>query len=378
MRPATRPEPVREPEEVFLVDRVQDRGRCTLDQLVFQGGDRKRTLPTVRLGDVPAGMALPDTLPGEAASTGPQDYAQGLPRSPTMSPHPHRARLVLKFEERLLEQIEIEMVGERSELLLLPFLCDFPNAVQRLGHAFPVLCPARVSLCRLPLGPYPCSTDAASRPALFTSFTATMAESDFPRPCIIGYGSSPSRCVPGFWRLVRRGISRFPCNELPHMPGSSTTPGRLGARVHAPIRVAFRIATASAPGITIFARLNGWPVRSPTDASPPSLRTTAHGSGPMWLATPSSCRTCTDYSLPVSRRTAKEFWTLPFAHRPQRLPGPRYRCGVARLEKAPRRSFPGCQRLGSVPPTRRRAAVLNTRSIAVGSVLAIKLHDSAG
>src|SRR3954470_5939757 len=41
--------------------------------------------------------------------------------------------------------------------------------------------------------------------------------------------------------LVRRGISRFPCNELPHMPGSSTTPGRLGARVHAPIRVAFRI-----------------------------------------------------------------------------------------------------------------------------------------
>src|SRR5262249_36601340 len=41
--------------------------------------------------------------------------------------------------------------------------------------------------------------------------------------------------------LVRRGISRFPGNELPHMPGSSTTPGCLGARVHAPIRVAFRL-----------------------------------------------------------------------------------------------------------------------------------------
>ena len=65
-------------------------------------------------------------------------------------------------------------------------------------------------------------------------------------------------------------------------------------------------ATASAPGITIFARLNGWPLRSPTDASPPSLRTTEHGSGPMWLATPSPYRTCTDYSLPVSRRTAKD------------------------------------------------------------------------
>ena len=41
--------------------------------------------------------------------------------------------------------------------------------------------------------------------------------------------------------LVRRGISRFPSNELPHTPGSSTTPGRLDARIHAPIRVAFRI-----------------------------------------------------------------------------------------------------------------------------------------
>src|SRR6267154_377470 len=63
--------------------------------------------------------------------------------------------VVLEFEERLLKQIETEVVEERSELLLLPFLCDFPNAVQRLGHAFPVLCPARVSLCRLPLGPCP-------------------------------------------------------------------------------------------------------------------------------------------------------------------------------------------------------------------------------
>src|SRR5262245_7605223 len=65
-------------------------------------------------------------------------------------------------------------------------------------------------------------------------------------------------------------------------------------------------ATASAPGIRIFTRLNGWPVCSPTDASPPPLQATAHGSGPMWLATPSSYRTCTDYSLPVSRRTAKD------------------------------------------------------------------------
>jgi hypothetical protein len=40
--------------------------------------------------------------------------------------------------------------------------------------------------------------------------------------------------------VVGRGVSRFPRKELPHMPVSSTTPGRLGARNLAPIRVAFR------------------------------------------------------------------------------------------------------------------------------------------
>jgi hypothetical protein len=40
--------------------------------------------------------------------------------------------------------------------------------------------------------------------------------------------------------VVGRGVSRFPRKELPHMPVSSTTPGRLGARDIAPIRVAFR------------------------------------------------------------------------------------------------------------------------------------------
>src|SRR5258708_6752645 len=37
---------------------------------------------------------------------------------------------------------------------------------------------------------------AAVRSALFVGFPATMAESDFSRPCITGYGSSPSRCGP--------------------------------------------------------------------------------------------------------------------------------------------------------------------------------------
>jgi hypothetical protein len=45
---------------------------------------------------------------------------------------------------------------------------------------------------------------------------------------------------------------------------------------------------------------------SSADASLPPSQATAHGSRSMWIATPSSYRTCTDYSLPVSRRTAKD------------------------------------------------------------------------
>ena len=44
--------------------------------------------------------------------------------------------------------------------------------------------------------------------------------------------------------------------------------------------------TASAPGTSFLSRLNGWPARSPADASPTSSRMPAHGSGPMWFAIP--------------------------------------------------------------------------------------------
>src|SRR4051794_22702081 len=40
--------------------------------------------------------------------------------------------------------------------------------------------------------------------------------------------------------LAKPEISRFPRKELPHMPGSWTTPGRAAARAIAPVRVAFR------------------------------------------------------------------------------------------------------------------------------------------
>jgi len=45
-----------------------------------------------------------------------------------------------------------DVVEERGEPLLLPFPCDFPYALQRLCHAYPVLRPARALLVRISLG----------------------------------------------------------------------------------------------------------------------------------------------------------------------------------------------------------------------------------
>ena len=73
--------------------------------------------------------------------------------------------------------------------------------------------------------------------------------------------------------------------------------------------------TSSAPGIRTVSRLDGWPVRSPADASPTSSRTRAHGSGPVWFATPSPQWTCTTYSLPVSRRTRRRSFAKDKADR---------------------------------------------------------------
>ena len=51
-------------------------------------------------------------------------------------------------EERFPEQIDAEVVEERGEPFLLPVPCGCPYAIQRLGHAFPVLRPARALLVR--------------------------------------------------------------------------------------------------------------------------------------------------------------------------------------------------------------------------------------
>ena len=77
------------------------------------------------------------------------------------------------------------------------------------------------------------------------------------------------------------------------MPGSLTTPGRPGARDDAPGCVAFRQMHGVGTQNRNLSRLNGWPMRSPVNASPKPSRATAHDSGPMWVSGRGA-----DYSAP--------------------------------------------------------------------------------
>ena len=121
---------------------------------------------------------------------------------------------------------------------------------------------------------------------------------------------SPMR-TGGGCRTVDREISRFPRKERLHMPGSLTTPGHPDARDDALGCVAFHHLHGVGTQNRNLSRLNGWPMRAPVNASPRPLRATAHDSGPMWIATPSSQGACTLYSLPVSRRVANVLRSCP-------------------------------------------------------------------
>ena len=95
------------------------------------------------------------------------------------------------------------------------------------------------------------------------------------------------------------------------MLGSTTAPGRPGARDDAPGHVAFRSKhSVGDPGV-VFSRLNTQPMRTPVNASPTPSRVSAHDSGTVWFARPSLGETCTLYSLPVSRRFADVFRSSP-------------------------------------------------------------------
>ncbi len=88
------------------------------------------------------------------------------------------------------------------------------------------------------------------------------------------------------------------------------------ARANATGSVAFRLMRRRRHPEAVISRLNGWPARTPINASPPPSRTPAHDSGPSWIATPSMSGVLIPFLPPV-------YPGAPHVPRRSRRPGSR-------------------------------------------------------
>ena len=71
------------------------------------------------------------------------------------------------------------------------------------------------------------------------------------------------------------------------------------ARANAAGDVAFRLVRRRRHPEVVISRLNGWPARTPVNASPSPSQTPAHDSGPSWIATPSMSGVLIPFLPPV-------------------------------------------------------------------------------
>ena len=290
---ASGPEPVREPEEVLLVDRVQHRDRRPLDDLILQSGDRQRPLSSVRLRYVrPAGRLGPVRSSVDPFVQILEPVLEICLVVPPCQPIHAGSGVALERVERRPEQIDADMVEERGELFLLPLPCDLPYAIQRLGHACPVLCPARALLVRVPLGPRPWLHRLRRRSPGFVRRLRTLLWRGLTsrivhhRLRLLAFPMRTGSRAGGLWPIARSPGSRArsvrTCQGLrPRRAGRAlaiTRPSVLPSAVSNDVGTRDQNFRGSMAGLHA----------SPADASPTPSRMPAHGSGPMWFATPSS------------------------------------------------------------------------------------------
>src|SRR5437773_1349312 len=283
MRTAPRREPVREPEEVDLIDRVQDRDDGALDELVFQRGNAERPQPPVRLRDVRS----PDRLRPVRPSLEPsreilemlfQCLAVVLPRLPVDA----RRRVSLQRVVRGAQPLDVvHVVQERREPLLPVPPCCLTHPLERTERTCPARCPERVAPGRVPLGQLPSLRRLRGRllglvrrlpgyygavrlPALVHHRRVSL---DFPMRSM-----APSA-------TDKRGISRFPLAVLGRVLGVSDRAGSASASRYRRRRDSLPpSSTASAPRSgSWISRLNTRPV-PPVNASRAPSRARPHDS----------------------------------------------------------------------------------------------------
>jgi hypothetical protein len=154
MRAAPRPEPVREPEEVLLVDGVQHLDQRPLKDLVLQRGDSERPQPPVRFRDEhPPSRLCPVCPPVDPGVQIAKVRFEIWPVIPPRHPVDPRSSARADRPIRLPQTVDGHVMKKRSEphILRAPPGAHDPDHLTRLiGH-----CVRDVFGCRVPLGRSP-------------------------------------------------------------------------------------------------------------------------------------------------------------------------------------------------------------------------------
>jgi hypothetical protein len=338
VRPTPGAEAIAEPHEVPLVDRPQHPDHRLLDDLVLQCGDAQGPLAPVGLGNPGPLAGLRSVAAALDAAVkvreaGLQVFAIARPRLPVHA----GGRLAPKRVVGVPQQARSDVVEQAGEPQRRVPLCRCTHPVQPTRRGGPARCPVRGRLSRVPLGhrPFlPCLRRRVGRarspgaggglpsppfrlrsgftvppcpratplPALFGTFTGTTPMSDFPAAYTSGLQPQafPDR-PPGHQAEGATGISRFSCIEFPrmHRVFDSVGPDPRSRLARRPVWPSRSIKTVGAPKSSVISELNGWPARTPVNASPATSPSPAHDSGPWRLATPSMSGSFIPDSMPV-------------------------------------------------------------------------------
>jgi hypothetical protein len=188
----------------------------------------------------------------------------------------------------------VNMVPERGELSFLITYHCFEYPLEVLLQGCPVLCPALGFRQRVSLGRTP-----SLHPLRRTSRSST-----FVRRLLRYYAFVRLLLLVHQWIApiglplrITAAIARDQTGDLPvpaqddsaHARGLRPRRSGDGLASSARLRVAFHLLYDVGPlRLNLLSRLNTRPMHTPVNASPPPSRVTAHDSGPLWVASPST------------------------------------------------------------------------------------------
>lgn len=228
-----------------------------------------------------------------------------LPRQTMCTTLNDCGRRILRSSERRPRASMARPRGEPLFPILFRYL-SYP--LERAVHTVPALSPERVAFEQIPLGPASSLHRLRSR-----SFGLVRRLRRYYWPVRLPISvhrrvrscDCPTRSADLAITEVN-GISRFPSKVHPYMRGVFDRARSQGVLPKRPLGCCLPpISRTSAPrsnpprGGAHISQLNTQPVRSPVNASPATLRTPMHDSGPMWLAKPSMYKTFIYNTSPV-------------------------------------------------------------------------------